>query len=88
MMTVSPVFVFEDILATCVPANAKNRNDIVPTSSPITATVWPLLVGGKRRKRVLRGPEVAVGASVFMFAVWSNESTESHGRVKATLQRI
>ena len=79
MMTVSPVFVFEDILATCVPANAKNRKDIVPTSSPITATVWPLLVGGKRRKSVLKGPDVAVGASVFMFAVWSGSPKSKAG---------
>ena len=65
-MTVSPVFVLEEMLATCVPAKAKNRNDIVPTSSPITATVCPRVVGGKRRRSVRTGPDVAVGASVFM----------------------
>ena len=66
MITVVPVFVLEDILATCVPAKAKNRNDMVPTNSPITATVCPRLVGGNRRNSVRTGPDVAVGASVFM----------------------
>lgn len=40
----SPVVVFdsslavEPMLATCVPANAKKRNMVVPTNSPIKAT--------------------------------------------------
>ena len=64
--TVVPMFVFEEMLATCVPAKAKNRKDIVPTNSPITATVWPRVVGGSFRRSVLTGPEAELGASVFM----------------------
>ncbi len=39
VVTIVPVLVFEEILATCVPANAKNKKDVVPTNSPMTATV-------------------------------------------------
>lgn len=46
-MTVVPVLGLEDTLATCVPANAKNKKKTVPASSPIMATTWPLAVGGK-----------------------------------------
>ena len=66
--TMSPVFVFDEILATCVPANAKNRKDMVPMSSPITATVWPRTLVGRRRRR-FRRPWSRVwelGGSVFI----------------------
>ena len=66
MITVLPVLVLEEMLATCVPAKAKNRNAIVPTSSPITATVWPRTVGGKRLSNPRIGVEAEEGASVFM----------------------
>ena len=66
VLTVVPVLVFEDMLATCVPANAKKRKDIVPTNSPMTATVWPRLVGGRRCSSDRSGLEADVGASVFM----------------------
>ena len=64
--TVVPVLVFEDMLATCVPANAKKRKEVVPTNSPITATVWPRLVGGRRCSSERSGLEADVGALVFM----------------------
>ena len=74
----SPTLVFEDILATCVPANAKNRNDVVPTNSPMTATVWPRLVGGRRWSSDRSGVEDEVGASVFMMNV---SHTSAFGRM-------
>ena len=50
-----------------VPAKAKKRKEMVPTNSPITATVCPRVVGGSVRRRRRRGPSTAVvGASVFM----------------------
>ena len=41
-----PVFVFEEMFATCVPANAKKRKKIVPANSPIAATIWPRELAG------------------------------------------
>ena len=40
----------------------------MPTNSPITATVWPRVVGGRTRRSRRRGPSMGavVGASVFM----------------------
>ena len=66
VITVLPVLVFEEMLATCVPAKAKNKNAIVPTNSPSMATVCPRNVGGKRRSRPRIGVEAEEGASVFM----------------------
>ena len=66
-MTVSPVLVLEEMFATWVPAKAKKRKDMVPTSSPMTATVCPRVVGGRRRRRVRTGlEEGVVGAVVFI----------------------
>jgi len=45
-----PVLVFEEILATCVPAKAKNKKNIVPANSPMAATIWPRVVGGALRR--------------------------------------
>ena len=72
VVTIVPVFVFEEILATWVPAKAKNRKEIVPTSSPMTATVWPRVVGGRRCKSDRSPPEADVGASVFMVSHFSS----------------
>lgn len=52
-----------DILST---SKGKEKNDIVPTNSPITATVCPRVVGGRRLMSDLRGPEAEVGAWVFI----------------------
>ena len=43
---VVPVLVFEEMLATWVPANAKKRKKIVPANSPMAATMCPRAVGG------------------------------------------
>jgi hypothetical protein len=45
-MTVVPVLVFEETLATWVPAKAKKRKRRVPTNSPITATTCPQILRG------------------------------------------
>lgn len=52
----------------CVPAKAKKRKEMVPTNSPITATVCPRVVGGSVRRSRRTGPSTGavVGASVFM----------------------
>lgn len=41
---------------------------MVPTNSPMTATVWPRVVGGSVRRSRRMGPSTGavVGASVFM----------------------
>ena len=50
-----------------VPAKAKKRNEMVPTNSPMTATVCPRVVGGSVRRSRRRGPSTGVvGASVFI----------------------
>lgn len=51
-----------------VPAKAKKRKEMVPTNSPMTATVCPRVVGGSTRRSRRRGPSTGavVGASVFM----------------------
>ena len=51
-----------------VPAKAKKRKDMVPTNSPMTATVCPRVVGGSIRRSLRIGPSTGalVGASVFM----------------------
>ena len=56
-----------------VPAKAKKRKEIVPTNSPITATVWPRVVGGRVRRSRRTGPSTGavVGASVFMMVYGS-----------------
>lgn len=63
----SPVVVFssddafDPMLATCVPANAKKRNIVVPTNSPTNATKWFLalefihMVHGRRMTSVVLG---------------------------------
>ncbi len=45
-MTVVPVFVLEETLATWVPAKAKKRKRRVPTNSPMTATTCPRILSG------------------------------------------
>ena len=51
-----------------MPAKAKKRKEMVPTNSPMTATVCPRVVGGSVRRSRRTTPSVgaAVGASVFM----------------------
>ena len=46
VVTCVPTLVFDEMLATCVPAKAKKRKEMVPTNSPMTATVWPLMLLG------------------------------------------
>ena len=69
---------FEPMLATCVPANAKKRNMVVPTNSPMKATKWffafelihivhgrrmtSVVLGGPRRSPPL--PDAAAAAAV------------------------
>ena len=51
-----------------VPAKAKKRKEMVPTNSPMTATVCPRVVGGsvRRSRRTFPFAGALAGASVFM----------------------
>ena len=61
-----------------VPAKAKNRKEMVPTNSPMTATVCPRVVGGsvRRSRRTTLSVGAVVGASVFMV----EEAGAAYGR--------
>jgi hypothetical protein len=75
VMTVVPVLVFDATLATCVPAKAKNRNEMVPQSSPKTATIWPLADGGRDRSALVIGERsLWAGASAFIFVAMGWDS--------------
>lgn len=58
------VFVLLEIFATCVPAKAKKRKSVVPTNSPMTATMCPRAPGGKRCKVLLNGPAAELAQSL------------------------
>ena len=72
---VVPVFVFDEILATCVPANAKKRKKIVPANSPIAATMCPRAVGGAFR-RILFAHVTCGSASCVRVTVWCSPGVE------------